>query len=373
MRTLSLFALSVALFSFVGSAGAQLYEVEDTYIVDADRDALIEVNGMTGNRRVVSGCVNVECTAIQGTGPNFQFARGIIFETYKTAIVCDGDLDDLNNIKTIFRVDLLSGNRFVISSSDPSLQRGSGPAFDTLFDVILDANGMIIAADTEIDTIFRVHPLTGDRTILSSNSVGTGPQLGFPGDMVLEDSGMLLSTEGSFDMVLRIDPVTGNRTIVSSSNSSNLRGDGISLQNLGGITIDPNGDILVADAGQNAVIKIDPVTGDRTEVSGPGVGDGPSLNDTFSLDVDSEGTIYVADGMVGLVRIDPVTGDREIYASGTVGDGMPLSLLRDARVEGSPFVGSQVPAISPIGVGVLALMLGGGAVLHLRRRRALAG
>lgn len=361
-------ALCVVLAIGLSAAGTAMAQ-ESPCVVDADSDALIRVDPTTGDRTVISGCADASCTTLVGTGPSFAFARGIFFEPDGQILISDGDLDDLNNLKTLFRVDPSTGDRTVVSSSLEGSERGTGPAIDTLFDVILDANGDILISDTVLDTIFRVDPVSGDRTILSSNTVGTGPTMTFPGDLVLEADGNILTTEGGNDQVLRIDPVTGNRTIVSSSLAGSLVGTGIDFVNLGGITLDAEGGILVVDEGANAVIAVDPVTGNRSEISGPLVGTGPALVLTYSIDLDSAGTIYVADGTVGLVRIDPLTGDRVIHSSSTVGAGIPITLLRDVRME--PAAIPPVPAGSPLTLTLVALLMLATATNLLTRRREI--
>jgi hypothetical protein len=189
----------------------------------------------------------------------------------------------------------------------------------------------------------------------------------FPGDIALESPGTIVSTEGGNDQVLRIDLSTGNRTIVSSTMSGQTPvGSGISFGNLGGLTLASNGDIIVADQGAAAVISVDPITGDRTELSGPLVGTGPTLVDPFGLDVDSAGNIYVSDGTLGLIKIDPATGNRVVHSSSTVGAGVPITLLRDVRMEPDPILG--VPLGSPGSIVVIAVLMMATAMVMLSGR-----
>ncbi len=55
------------------------------------------------------------------------------------------------------------------------------------------------------------------------------------------------------------------------------------------------GDLIVADIGRDAVFQIDPITGDRTVLTGMGVGSGPSLLQVRGVALDRWGQIYVAD------------------------------------------------------------------------------
>ncbi|MGQ0668378.1 MAG: hypothetical protein ACT4PO_01670 [Actinomycetota bacterium] len=79
--------------------------------------------------------------------------------------------------------------------------------------------------------------------------------------------------------VVRVDPETGAQTTVSS---------GGSFVEPWGITIDDDGDVLVADLGAfgggGGVIRVDPETGAQTTVSSGGSFDGP-----IGITIDDDG------------------------------------------------------------------------------------
>jgi hypothetical protein len=52
---------------------------------------------------------------------------------------------------------------------------GSGPDFDQLIDLVLSEEDEIFALDSDLPGVFEVDPDDGDRSILSSNTVGEGP------------------------------------------------------------------------------------------------------------------------------------------------------------------------------------------------------
>ncbi|CAN0381865.1 unnamed protein product, partial [Ectocarpus sp. 4 AP-2014] len=55
------------------------------------------------------------------------------------------------------------------------------------------------------------------------------------------------------------------------------------------------GEIVVADFGRDAIFRIDPITGNRTLMSGLGVGSGPSLLQPRGVAISVEGLVYVTD------------------------------------------------------------------------------
>ena len=83
---------------------------------------------------------------------------------------------------------------------------------------------------------------------------------------------ILVAVDSSLDAVVRVDPLTGDRTIVSSTSN----GTGPAFNNPLGIAVEATGDLVVVDADLDAVVRVDPVTGDRTIVSAAGTGYRPS-------------------------------------------------------------------------------------------------
>jgi sugar lactone lactonase YvrE len=129
---------------------------------------------------------------------------------------------------------------------------------------------------------------------------------------------------GAQNAVLMANPVNGNRQIISQTG---VRGSGPDFGSLiGGLTVDAAGDILMTGFDASAVFKIDLVTGDRSILSGPGVGTGPSIHNVNELVVAANGDIFVTAQTLGaVVRIDPLTGNRTILSGAGVGSGASFS------------------------------------------------
>ena len=94
---------------------------------------------------------------------------------------------------------------------------------------------------------------------------GTGPALSFPVSIAVEASGDLVVLDFGLDAVLRVDPVTGDRTIVSDDAGTGA-GPAFSLPT--DIAVEASGDLVVTDGDFDAVFRVDPVTGDRVILSG---------------------------------------------------------------------------------------------------------
>ena len=225
---------------------------------------------------------------------------------------------------------------------------GMGPAFgffgpkaitvDTA-GVILDA-GTILVVDITLAAVFKVDPGNGNRPIVSSGTVGAGPPfdpfLFSPQAITVDAAGFLVVTvqnnTGTVSAVVRINPVSGDRTVLSGcidNACSGIVGDPNDplLINPRGIASEA-GTFIVADAGLDAVVRIDPATGKRTIVSGPVDGDvcsessdirgsGPCFDFPEGIAVEADGSLVVVNALLAsgsVVRTDPVTGKRRILS-----------------------------------------------------------
>jgi hypothetical protein len=75
-----------------------------------------------------------------------------------------------------------------------------------------------------------VDPANRNRTILSDNTTGTGPDFSKPEGVAIEPHGSLLAINDSQNALLRVDPATGNRTILSGLELQTERGLGLAIR-----------------------------------------------------------------------------------------------------------------------------------------------
>jgi sugar lactone lactonase YvrE len=169
-------------------------------------------------------------------------------------------------------------------------------------------------ADDGVNVVFRVDPVTGNRTIISGSGSGSGPGFSSPSGVAVEADGKLVVADWRANAVFRVDQVTGTRTILSNAGA----GSGPVFGDPYVLAVEADGNLVVADGGVNAVFRVDPVTGDRTIVSNATTGSGPALGSPGAITVAADGgLLVVSDGIAGVFRIDPVTGDRMFVSGGT--------------------------------------------------------
>jgi hypothetical protein len=121
--------------------------------------------------------------------------------------------------------------------------------------------------------------------------------------------------------IFHVDLATGDRSVVSGSGV----GTGPPLKFPQDIVIEPGGTLLVCVTARSALYRIDPRTGNRSVVSSAAVGRGPKLGTPFGLALLEDGDAVVTDRNRGVLhRIDTRTGDRTILSSSGVGAGPNL-------------------------------------------------
>ncbi|MFK8014658.1 MAG: hypothetical protein AB8G17_04405 [Gammaproteobacteria bacterium] len=123
----------------------------------------------------------------------------------------------------------------------------------------------------------------------------------------------LLVAERDNNAIVRVDLLTGERSLVSNAI---VGGPDNPIDIPIGIAVEPAGTLLLANLGDSKVLRIDPATGVRTVLSDNTL-PGPALDLPVGLVVASATTAYIADqGSVDrLMRLDLTTGARELVAN----------------------------------------------------------
>ena len=150
--------------------------------------------------------------------------------------------------------------------------------------VAVDAAGDLFIADAGIGRVRRVDAKTGVITTVAGNgtagfagdgSPATAAELGDPEGLAVDAAGDLFIADAGMNRVRRVDAKTGVITTVAGNGVRGSAGDGgpataAGLAGPKGITLDPAGDLFIADAGNYRVRRVDAKTGVITTVAGGG-------------------------------------------------------------------------------------------------------
>ena len=160
------------------------------------------------------------------------------------------------------------------------------------------------------------------------------------GGMAFDASGNLYVAVGQ--QVMRVTPA-GAVTAVVGNGTSGSGGDGgpaagAQLVQPGGVTMKSDGTLYIADAGARVVRFVTP-DGIIHSITGSAAGFTHQASDLFTdVAVDSQGNLYIGDGVNDHVYIVTPTGSFLLYAGGGIGpyggDGLPADIASLADVNG---------------------------------------
>jgi sugar lactone lactonase YvrE len=200
-------------------------------ILNSTNTNILRIDSSTGNRTVVA-------SSGVGSGPNFNFPRGIVLTSDDSkAYFVDG------NLNALFELNVSTGARTIVSQDGVA---GTGPAFNNANNLVLNS-AETIAYVTNISgtSVYQVDLSTGNRTVVSSGSVGTGPSLSSPVGIAIDETRNVLyvgSTSSLYTGLIQVDLSTGNRVRLFGEDEKK----GPSIYNADHIKYNPTGDYVIA-------------------------------------------------------------------------------------------------------------------------------
>lgn len=135
------------------------------------------------------------------------------------------------------------------------------------------------------------------------------PTWEIPNAVALDGAGNLYVADGS--TIRKVTAATGVVTTVAGNGDPGYSGDGVIATNTelnfpSGVTIDVDGNIIVADTLNNRIRKVDAITGIITTVAGGGAGVSPAtqatLSQPFAVAFDVAGNMYIPDSGNNIIR-----------------------------------------------------------------------
>lgn len=143
--------------------------------------------------------------------------------------------------------------------------------------------------------VVKVNIATGVETILASGGYLSGVW-----GIDLDPNGNIVVA--SYSYIVRINRSTGAQTLVSTGSC------------FYGLAVEADGDILVTDACNSAIVKVNPISGARTFLTATGV-----ILSAYDIAIDAAGDLFVVEQSRSgqITKVNPTTGATSIVRAGT--------------------------------------------------------
>ena len=259
---------------------------------------------------------------------------------------------DTNNNK--IRKITADGNVSTLAGSDSNGSAdgiGSDASFYYPHGIAVDDNGNVYVADTNNNKIRKitadgnVSTLAGSGSYGSTDGVGIDASFNKPYGIAVDTSGNVYVADTDNSLIRKITAEGNVSTFAGDGRNGFLDAVGIIARfyNPHGVTVDGNGNIYVADSGNNKIRKItadgnvSTFVGSGSDGSVDGVGTDASFSFAQGITVDGSGNIYVADTDNNKIRKITVDGNVSTLAgsgsySSTDGIGISASFYRPRAI-----------------------------------------
>ncbi len=260
---------------------------------------------------------------------SFNNPHGIAMDNEGNAYVVDRFGHKVRKYSQDGNVTTLAGSG-IIGDSDGV---GLNATFNEPWGVCVGNDGNIYVADTRNNLIRKITPegevttIAGTGNFGSTNGAAMNATFGNPTGLEMDDDGNLYIADHLTHVIRKITPAGFVSTVAGVGGSPGFvdgNGTNALFNRPYGLTLDINGDILVADEWNHRIRRVSPF-GQVTTVAGTGIvghADGdPSIaeyNYPWDITVDDQGNIFVADGYNQVIRkLIPTGSIPESYNSTT--------------------------------------------------------
>ncbi|SUS07603.1 hypothetical protein DF3PB_470014 [uncultured Defluviicoccus sp.] len=377
--------LTVAPLFFPLPTGLALDATGNYYVADSMTNTIHKITG-AGVVSLLAGAVGQAGSADGTTGARFNHPTGVTVVPFGTVFVADSANATIRRIATDGTVGTFAGSPTVRGNADGT---GTNATFAAPQGLAHDSTGNLYLADAANHTIRRISSAGAVTTVAGTAGVaGTADGLSAaarfnrPEGVAVDAWGVLYVADTRNNTIRRIGPegmVTTLAGVPGVSGSDNGVGLAATFNEPAGIAVDPFGNLVVADAGNNAIRRVTPAGAVTTLAGLPTVAghqDGTGLDVWFNhpraVVSDPTGTIYVADtGNAAIRKISSQGQVTTVALTAAVSPPVPPSppVNPPATPTPSPSTGGGGGAVSGWFVAALGLL----CLLRWTIRSPLAG
>ena len=291
--------------------GICLDKAGNLYIADAGNNRIRKVNTKTGNMQTVAG------NGVDGFSDDNRPAIstqlnqpwGITVDSLGNFYIADFRNHRVRFVKaTTGKIITIAGNGEAGFSGDGNL--ATKASLNGPFGLALDSEDNLYIADSDNHCIRRVDAKTnvittvvgmGKAGFSGDGGAATKARLNAPVDVIFDTSGNLIVVDRDNNRIRKVDS-SGVISTIAGNGIGRFRGDGLaaikaSLHRPYAVTIDKEGNLFIADLGNNRVRKIEVKTGIINTIAGN--------NDYGLTDTTSQNTTIF--GSIGNVEISVVS------------------------------------------------------------------
>jgi sugar lactone lactonase YvrE len=248
----------------------------------------------------------------QGTSSSFRFPVGITTDRDDNLYVADRYNHVIRRISP-------SGSTSTFAGSGTKGGR-DGARFSATFDepngLAFDSQGNLYVVEYPTHKIRRISPdgtvstFAGNGSPGNSDGFGSSARFHFPASIAIDANDTIYVSDSYNHAIRKLTPSGLVSTFAGSGSSGRSDGRGIQAAFFypGGLAVDSQGNLYVADYGNNLVRRISvdgmvsTLAGSGTAGQSNGVGSAASFNAPNGVVIDSEGSLYITDQRNHMVR-----------------------------------------------------------------------
>jgi serine/threonine protein kinase, bacterial len=262
-----------------------------------------------------------------GLAASFNGPRGIAVDTSGNVYVADAGNNMIRKITAAGVVTYLAGN----TSAGSANGNGTAASFNFPTGIAVDSSGNVYVGDTTNNMIRKitaggdVTTLAGSTAAGSNNATGIAASFNGPRRLAVDSVGNVYVPDTGNNMIRKITPAGVVTTFAGSTaaGSTNATGAAASFNGPYGVAVDSIGNVYVADTGNNMIRKINAgglvttLAGSTTVGHEDGIGTNASFKSPYAVAVDSNGNVYVADAGNDMIRKITPAGVVTTFAGST--------------------------------------------------------